>query len=274
MRRIGSVEHDRIAPPEVVRVFDRCAIAGVDGAFLPQERRASLDVEQQCRLAIRPDSTDAVVAGGHDDAVLGEGFVDGSVLEFGVDEECANRFGVGRSLDERRLSIEQTDSQQRPRACPARKVECIRRGVTRGASCELDDACARDRIDRARPGREGQQLGERLQARAGQHGGACALARLYATFATKGANGLADRAARQACRVAQSGIAWQWIAGAKVAGVDRLAQCRGETYVRGLGVVKRSKAAGNSPENVAALALDMTRQVCDLELYMSRQVSS
>ena len=85
---------------------------------------------------------------------------------------------------------------------------------------------------------------------------------------------MADRAASQACRVAQRGIARQWVAGAKVAGVDRLAQCRGETYVRGLGVVKRSKAAGNGAENIVAMALDMTRQVCDLELHMSRQVSS
>ena len=155
-----------------------------------------------------------------------------------------------------------------------RKVECIRRGIVRGASGELDDTCARDRIDRARPGRERQQLRERLQTRAGQYGGACALARLHSAFATKGANGLADRAASQTCRVAQRGIARQRVAGAKVAGVDRLAQRRGETNVCGLGVVERSKAAGNSPENVAALALDMTRQVCDLELYMSRQVSS
>ena len=93
-------------------MFDRRAIAGVDGAFLPEERRASLDVEQQSRLAIGADSTDAVVARGHDDAVFGEGRVDGSVLEFGVDEECTNRLGVGRSLDERGLSIEQPDSQQ------------------------------------------------------------------------------------------------------------------------------------------------------------------
>jgi hypothetical protein len=51
-----------------------------------------------------------VVAGGNDDTVFGEGRVDGSVLEVGVDEECANRLGVGRSLNERRLSIEETDS--------------------------------------------------------------------------------------------------------------------------------------------------------------------
>ena len=164
-----------------------------------------------------------MVAGGHDDAVLGEGRVDGTALEVGVDEECANRLGVGRSLDERRLCIEQTNAQQRPRAYFTPKVECIRRGVARGSSDEFDDACARDRIDRARPGREGEQLGERLQARAGQHGGACALTRLHATFATERANGLANCAARQAYRVAQSGIARQWVAGAKVAGVDRLA---------------------------------------------------
>jgi hypothetical protein len=153
-------------------------------------------------------------------------------------------------------------------------VECISGGVVCGSSSELHDSSAGDRIDGARPGREREQLGERLQSRASQHGRARALARLHATFATECANGLADRAASQAGRVAQCGITRQWVAGVKVAGVDRLAQCRGETYVRSLRVIECSKAAGNGPENIVALALDMTRQVCDLELYMSRQVSS
>ena len=91
-------------------MFDGCAVAGVDGALLPKERRAGLDVEQQSRLTICADSTNAVVARGNDDTVFGEGRVDGTALKVGVNEECANRLGVGGSLHERRLSIEETDS--------------------------------------------------------------------------------------------------------------------------------------------------------------------
>ena len=254
-------------------MLDRGAIAGEDGALLAQQRRAGSRAQEFGVGGLGSDGADAVVPGGHFDAVLGKCCVDATRLKVGINQEHADVLRVRRVLDHHRYAVEEAHADH----CPyeVRGVDAQLGGhdwVDRAAH-EFDHAGAGRRALLLRPRGERQEFGERLQARTLQHRGARALARLHEPFGTQRCDGLTHGAAGEPGRLHQRGVAGQGVARQELAARDRVAQGGGEAHMCRDTLVHLSIALRHGLHHVVSRPLDMTRHVCDLDQNVSRQVS-